>query len=242
MSRFEEIRTLPLFAGIGDESFAALTRGAYVQNFPPAVDLINEGEMADFLYIVASGSVELYAGWNGRETSVAFLRPYDTFILAATIKNAPYLMSARTMTKSRLIMIPSENVRSIFEADTEFARAIVGELAKCYRASVRSLKNEKLRTAVERLANYIVKHYRREGEKGHFDLPVEKRKLAARLGMTPENLSRAFSALKNHGVAVEGSRIRIREPERLIAFARPDPLIDKEDAGESPCAPGKAGG
>jgi len=224
--RFDEIRDLPLFSGVNDTSFATLTRGAYVQNFPPMIELISEGDTADFLYIVASGMVELFAGWNGRETSMAFLKPYDTFILAATIRNGPYLMSARTLAKSRLILIPSEDVRRVFDSDTDFARSIVREMANCYRASIRNLKGVKLRTSVERLANYIVKHHTRNGATGSFELPVEKRKLASRLGMTPENLSRAFSALKNHGIEVNGTMISINDPEALIAYARPDPLID----------------
>ncbi len=226
-SRFDEIRQLPLFSGVNDASFATLTRGAYVQNFPPQIELISEGDTADFLYIVASGVVELFAGWNGRETSMAFLKPYDTFILAATIKNGPYLMSARTLAKSRLILIPSEDVRAVFDSDTDFARSIVRELARCYRASIRNLKNVKLRTSVERLANYIVKHHARNGATGSFSLPVEKRKLALRLGMTPENLSRAFSALRNHGVEVNGTMISINDPARLVAYAKPDTLMDK---------------
>ena len=49
--------------------------------------------------IVLNGSVELFSNLNGRETSVSTVRPISTFILAATIKDAPYLMSARTLEK-----------------------------------------------------------------------------------------------------------------------------------------------
>ena len=66
--RFEEIRAIPLFAGVNDESFAQLVRGAYVQNFPPHTELITEGEPADFLHIVVSGCVELVSSWQDRET------------------------------------------------------------------------------------------------------------------------------------------------------------------------------
>ena len=42
------------------------------------------------------------------------------------------------------------------------------------------------------------------------------------LGMTPENLSRAFSALAAHGVNVDGSVVQIVDRDRLAAFAKPD--------------------
>jgi len=46
------------------------------------------------------------------------------------------------------------------------------------------------------------------------------------LGMTPENLSRAFKGLRPYGVAVEGTRISIGDQADLERFARPNPLID----------------
>jgi CRP/FNR family transcriptional activator FtrB len=42
--------------------------------------------------------------------------------------------------------------------------------------------------------------------------------------MTPENLSRAFGTLKQHGVAISGARVRIEDRAALTAFARPDPV------------------
>ena len=97
-----------------------LCGGAYVQNFPAQIELITEGEPSDFLHIVLSGSVDLFSAWNGRDTSMATVRPISTFILAATIKDAPYLMSARTLEKSRIALIPSQDVRAIFDADSDF--------------------------------------------------------------------------------------------------------------------------
>ncbi len=224
--RFEEIRALPLFADTSDESFRALVRGAYVQNFPTHTELVTEGEAADFLHIIVSGSIELFSCWQGRETSMSFLGEHDTFILAATIKDRPYLMSARTLEKSRVILIPSEDIRQVFDSDAEFAKSIVTELASCYRGAIKSAKNIKLRGSTERVANYLLRQQRRHGGGDRFTLPVEKRRIAALLGMTPENLSRSFSGLKPYGVSVNGQGISINSTERLVAFAHPNPLID----------------
>ena len=146
-----EIRALALFRDIGDAAFAALTRGAYHQTFPPQVNLISEGEAADFLHVLTDGSVELFAGWSGRETTMSVLRPVSTFILAACINDAPYLMSARTLVQSRIMMIPVSDLRAAFAADPVFAQAIVRELAGCYRSVVRHAKDLKLRASRERL-------------------------------------------------------------------------------------------
>nr|WP_240705180.1 helix-turn-helix domain-containing protein [Pacificoceanicola onchidii] len=225
-SDFPDIRGLHLFAEMSDEHFLALMRGSYVQNFPPQIQLIEEGDPSDFLHIVLSGSVELFSSWNHRETSMATVRPVSTFILAASVRDAPYLMSARTLEKSRIALIPSQDVRAVFDIDAHFARAIVTELAQCYRSVVKNTKDLKLRTSLERLANYLLRQQKRENGASEFDLPIEKRLLASFLGMTPENLSRAFKSLKSYGIHVSGNHIKILDQEDLEKFARPSALID----------------
>lgn len=65
-----------------------------------------------------------------------------------------------------------------------------------------------------------------QGHQGSVEIPVEKRILASRLGMTPENLSRAFAALRSYGVKVDGARVEIPERDALTGFAKPDPPVD----------------
>jgi len=211
---------------MADDQFETLAQAAYLQSFPPRVELITEGDPSDFLHIVLEGSVDLFAAWNGRETSMATVRPVSTFILAATVRDATYLMSARTLEKSRIILIPSEDVRAAFDADGDFARAVVRELAQCYRSVVKAQKDLKLRSSLERLANYLLRQQKRAGGDAAFDLPHDKRRLASFLGMTPENLSRAFKSLQNYGVGVDGTCITINDQSDLEKLARPSPLID----------------
>lgn len=212
---------------MSESNFAALTQTAYLQNFPAQLELIAEGDPADFLYVVIEGCVELYARSNGRESTMGMVRPVGTFILAAVLRDAVYLMSARTYQKSKILLIPSENVREIFEKDEAFARAIVLELAGCYRGVVKEHKDMKLRTSVERLANRLLRYHRDQGGTGALELPYDKRTISSMLGMTPENLSRAFNTLKPYGVEVDGSTIRLNDMEALVGLAKPNPLIDE---------------
>ncbi|NOR62238.1 MAG: cyclic nucleotide-binding domain-containing protein [Rhodobacteraceae bacterium] len=220
------IRSLELFREMADESFAELVRGAYVQNFPPNMELIVEGDECDFLHIVVDGTVELFANWNERETVMTILGEGATFILAAAIRDAPNLMSARTLVRSRVIMLPSEDVRHVFEKDHAFARAVVMELAYCYRGVIKGVKGLKLRTSIERLANYLLKWQKKLGGASEFALPVEKRRLASILGMTPENLSRSIKSLRPYGVEITGQVVKITKPEDLKTLAKPTALID----------------
>ena len=225
-SDLPEVRELRLFESMQEDNFEEILSGAYLQKFPSQVQLITEGDRADFLFIVIEGSVELFATANGRESTMTIVRPVSSFILAAVLKDAVCLMSARTYKNSRVLMIPAQNIRDAFNKDDTFARAIVMELANCYRGVVKEHKNLKLRTAVERLANRLLKIHSDQGAKGSIVLPLDKKTLAAILGMTPENLSRAFGTLRPYGVLVDGSHVIFNDIKALETLAKPTWLID----------------
>ncbi|MDC7684479.1 cyclic nucleotide-binding domain-containing protein [Asticcacaulis sp. BYS171W] len=220
------IRSLQLFASMQSERFGALTRGALLQTFPANGNLIYEADNVDYLYILLDGSVELQGRWHDKESTLAVLRPVSTFILAAVVLDAPALMSARTLEKSQVAMLPAEHFRAAMREDAAFAVAVAQELSGCYRGLVRTIKNHKLRSGNERLANYLLTQQIRQGGDTTIELPHEKRILASLLDLTPESLSRAFASLAKYDVEVTGSRVSIGNPAGLRRLARPNALID----------------
>jgi CRP/FNR family transcriptional regulator, transcriptional activator FtrB len=219
----DQIRQLPLFADIAPAHFDDLVAGAFLQRFPPRMELIREGDLPDFLHIVVDGTVEVYGTIDAAETALAILGANATFVVAAVVRDEVYLTSARTLDTARILMIPAPAVRAVFDQDAAFARAVVGDLAGRYRQLVRDIKNNKLRTGLERLANYIVQLQAERGGKSTMELPIEKRTLASYLGMAPENLSRALVQLADHGVEVSGNRITVVNKTLLRRLARPNP-------------------
>ena len=122
-------------------------------------------------------------------------------------------------------MIPSQNIRACIEQDRAFAAAMIDEMAVSFRFMVKTVKNQKLRTAIERLANYLLACTEKAGAL-EFTLPLEKQLLASLLGMTPESLSRAFGTLKAYGVEVDRHTVRLAHIKDLTTLAKPTPLID----------------
>ncbi len=222
----DAIRDLPLFHDAREETFAGLVRAGFLQRFPPGVVLINESDPADFLHVVVEGLVEMFVTGAGRETTISIVRPVGIFILAAVLNDDVYLQSARTLEKSQVLMIPGEAVRAAMAADPAFMHAIITELARGYRRKVKEVKNQKLRTGAERLANWLIQEDAACGGEGWIELGFEKRVLSSLLGMTPENLSRALATIRTHGVTVEGASMRITDRQALLRIARPSPLID----------------
>jgi CRP/FNR family transcriptional activator FtrB len=222
----EEMRRIPFFRNIEAGQAGAMLRGAFLQRFPAHVELIHTGEPADFLHVLVEGMVEMFSAHHDRETTLGVSGPGDSFILAAVLFDQPYLQSARALVPSRILMLPADAVRQAFDADAGFARAAAENLAFAYRDLVRELKNQKLRSGLERLANWLLAHDAQNGSRGHFELPFDKKVLAARLGMAPEVLSRSFATLSAYQVMVHGPSVVIQDVAALRKLARPCPMVD----------------
>jgi CRP/FNR family transcriptional activator FtrB len=220
----EWIRALPLFQDVTQAALSELLRTALLRQFQPHVALMKEGDRPDFLVVVTKGSVELYCIHAGREATMDIIYPKMTCGLAAIVRDEVYLESARTLTPSQVLMIPTDAVRNVIRSDASFARAVENELARTCVHIARLLKTQKLRSGAERLANWILEADRRQGNRGRILLPYDKRTLAAYLGMTPESLSRKLARLVDHGVSGAGREWVIVNRAALRKWAKPDSL------------------
>jgi len=220
------IRRLPLFRGMTKGNFDLLVKDSILQRFPGRTNLIFEGDKPDFLHVVVEGIVELFANHNGKEATLDIVHPVTTFILAAVVRDEVYLKSARTLVPSRILMLPASTVRDVFSRDAIFARAVVGELALRYRAIVRTLKNDRLRSGAERLLNWILQAERGQGGRGQIRIPYDKRTLASQLGMTAENFSRNLASFAKYGVTTHAREILVTNRKVLRKLAKPRPLLD----------------
>jgi len=216
------VRGISYFSKVTEENFIDLLNGAYLQRLPANIVVATQGDPADFLSVIEDGTVELSSVFNGRETTMFILDPVATFNLSAVLTDSVYKMSARTLDKARILMIPAENVRKLLNEDHNFTLAMVEELSKRYGHAIVALNEQKLLSGVERLASYLLRMHDQTNGNGQVKLTEEKRSLAALLGITPEYLSRAFNILMDYGVEVQGSTILLKNLDQLNQLANPE--------------------
>lgn len=225
-AEIEQMRGLRIFQGAEKARVDAMLKSSFLQRFPAGVELVREGDMADFLHVIVDGNVEVFSAYRDRETTVSVLGPGQCFIMAAVVLDRVYLKSARSLTPARILLVPADAVRRDFAEDAAFARNLAMDLAEAYRMVVKELKNQKLRSGLERLANWLLAYRTEHGNASRLELPFEKKVLASRLGMAPEVLSRSFAALVPYKVKVKGTIIEIRDADALTKLARPTSTID----------------
>jgi CRP/FNR family transcriptional activator FtrB len=221
------IRAIPCFEALDEGQMRAITAGGVLQRFPRDTILFEQGERPDFLHVLVEGAVQLYGrSAEGRETVVEVLSAVDTFVLAAALTDQPYLMSAKALEPSTILMLPAHTLREQIARQPTLALEMLASLASQCRRMVRQVKDLKLRTSTQRLAAFLQSRAVPPVDGVAIELPVNKHVLASRLGMTPENLSRAFTALAEQEIRVKGRTVVIGSIDRLRAYCSPDTLID----------------
>jgi CRP/FNR family transcriptional regulator, transcriptional activator FtrB len=202
-----------------------LLEDALELDMPAGTTLFRQGEDARFLHLVLEGRVALVGSSDSKdETIVEFFHDGDVFIMPAVILELPYLMSARTVEDSRILLIPAARFRECMEQEPALSLAASHELARHWRLLIRQVKDLKLRSAPQRLGSYLLSLSDTDGDRAEIELPEQRGMLARRLGMTPENLSRAFSRLQSSGVKSRGRQIELSDIPTLRKFCAYDDL------------------
>lgn len=231
--------SFPLFATLSEVSRTRLQAETFVQSQPAEATLFEQGQTPQFLHLILSGRVALVGAAPAvempeasatpalveREAIIEIFGAGEVVTAAAVLLNLPYMMSARVISASRIAFIPSALIRSIFESDAQFSRAIALMLAKHWRLLSRQLKDQKLRSGTQRLGGYLLSLT--DGTISgvtEIEMPIDRRTLASWLGMSAENLSRSLAQLKAMGVHVSGRRARIDDIAVVRSYCLEDDL------------------
>jgi CRP/FNR family transcriptional regulator, transcriptional activator FtrB len=221
---------VPLFEGLDAplvERIEAIARAATLEADQV---LLHQGTLPEQLHILLEGQVALSsAAVDGTTALVEVLHPPDHFVLASVLSRQPYLMTARTVTRCRLLMIEAGALLDLVEREPNLANLLLRSVSRDFGTMVQQVRDLKLRTTAQRLGCYLLARVKDpEATKADFRLPFDKGLLAARLGCRQENLSRAFATLRDHGVETHGSRVILHDIPRLRAVALPDELGEPE--------------
>ena len=224
------IGTVPLFERLDTDLRARLDAITTVVSVAPDAVLSQQGAMPEALHVLLDGQVALSStAADGTIALIEVLHPIDHFVLASVLSRLPYLMTARAVTRARLLAIDAAGLLDLVEQEAQLANTLLRSVSREFRTMVRQVRDLKLRTAAQRLGCYLLARVKDGGaHRADFRLPFDKGLLAARLGCRQENLSRAFATLRAYGVETHGSRVILHDIPKLKALAVPDDLSDPE--------------
>ena len=215
--------TGPLLAAARAETRAALLSRASMLAVPRGATILSQGQPADRLLILLQGSVGLSTAEEegGVATMVEIVAAGDALSIAAALLQVPHSVSATALAPCRLLAIPAEDFRSATAADAGLMRAAMEQMTRQWRLLMEQVVDLKTRDATQRAARFLL--HRLPSQRGAVDIPEPRGAIAARLGMTPESLSRALHGMEAAGLLrLHGRRVDVPDRAALqrIALAR----------------------
>jgi CRP/FNR family transcriptional activator FtrB len=214
----DRLRSIPLLRELAEPELWKLREHASVRDAAAQTELFRERDTPRLLHALIFGAVELFCEYQNRRCTISVIRCDKPFVLASVV-HGRHMTSGRTIEPSRLVCLPAGLVRKLLDTDLGFARASARQLAEEHEDIIGDVKGLRMRTTIERLADWILRSNEEAGGTGHFAIPFDKRTLAAYLGMAPENLSRNLAVLAASGVEVRGRRVVIGNPLALAEIA-----------------------
>ena len=185
--------------------------------------IVQEGDQADFLLNIVSGTVKLYRSLpDGRVQIVGFLGEGDFLGVPAA---RCYAVSAEAVTPTQMCVFPRRSFERVLDECPALERRLF-ELAKTEVAAARDhmlLLGRK--TARERVASFLVgtvDKARCARETSHcITLPMARTEIADYLGLTMETVSRTITSLRNEGlIAVQSpGHVDVLRPDTLRPIA-----------------------
>lgn len=228
-SALEALRSIDWLAGVPPPTVEHLAAQAMVIRMPRGAQIFEQAEVPAFAQFLLAGSIELLAVRGQEETLVEIARPVDMLLPAAVVGKLPYLVRARVCDDATLLLIPAQAFRAAVAADHGLCLAVLACQATQFRRQMKLAKAIRLRSAEERAGSFMLALAESHPGDREIRLPVEKRQIAARLGMNRETLSRALPSLAGHGLTIVGDRLRIDDLAAARAAFPFDPLIDGRD-------------
>lgn len=206
----------PFMGSLGPSALTRMLDIATVTSFEARDILFREGEPAEHFYCVLSGYVRLYRlNKDGREADIRICGPGDTFAECLLAFGDRYLYNTQAAENVTVARFELQKVRSLAEQEKDVAKAVIECLSSHLRNSMDCIANDRLQTAPQRVAHYLLDNCPQDESSASIRLPFQKSLLAGKLGLAPEALSRAFSSLRRAGVTVRGRIVQISDISAL---------------------------
>jgi CRP/FNR family transcriptional regulator, transcriptional activator FtrB len=218
-----ELSAHPIFDGVEKAIKARLIASSTLRQYRSGDLIVRQGDLLGGLHIVHRGLVDLAHVRGDHECGVLLLAARDLLLPATALFPERSIVSARALTTTKIVVLNSAVINQVMGETRVLADNLLKALAGQWRMAVRNVLDLNCRTSAQRLASFLLRLVDLQPESGAPILPIPKRHVAARLGMTPETLSRMLQVIADNGIYLRGRTIIVRDRGRAEAFCGPDP-------------------
>jgi CRP/FNR family nitrogen fixation transcriptional regulator len=178
-------------------------------------EIYGEDEPAEYVYQIIRGAVRTYKLLSdGRRQIGTFLLPDDVFGLESSNNHR---LAAEAIIDTTVRLVKRSSLEQAAGVDVQVARKLWSMTAGELRHAEDHMLLLGRKSAMERVANFLLEMDRRLAVAGMMALPMCRRDIGDYLGLTLETVSRALSQLQDEGVlGFSGARqVVLRNRQRL---------------------------
>ncbi|MBN2425715.1 MAG: aspartate ammonia-lyase [Calditrichaceae bacterium] len=165
------LKRIELFRGLSEEEVKKISIFPTIQNYDSNFILFKENMPRKALYLIYKGEVELFKKTTyGEEKRLAYFREYDFFSEGALLDDYPHSTNARTVDKSVILKISTEDFLKFLEQYPDIARKILSSVSRVISRRMRQTTTR----VVDAAAQYISGRTRSEHDLlGDREVPYE---------------------------------------------------------------------
>jgi len=219
-SDFKIIRQTPLLGGLSDAALRNIISDSMISEVSRGQTIFTQGDSAEAFFVVLEGWIKLFRlTSSGTEAVIGIFTRGQNFAEAAAFTGGVYPVSGEAVTDSRLLRISARRLFDRIQQSPEIGLAMLASTSQHLHLLVRQIEALKAHTGAQRIAEFLLELAKESQGRCIVDLPYDKALIAARLGMKPESLSRAFNRLTEYGVSIVQKQAIIEDVDRLRDFA-----------------------
>jgi len=187
--------------------------------------IVGQDEAGDALYVLMAGRVKIVIfGENGREVTLAVLRPGDIFGEMALFDGRTRSANVVAIEPATALAFARDDLLGHLAACPQTAMNLLGEMSRRLRRADETIAELALCDVQDRLVKRLVLLAREDATETPEGMLIRRRPtqqdLANMVGSCRETVSRTFNSLARKGLIVPRGRALVVTP-RLLALAQP---------------------
>jgi CRP-like cAMP-binding protein len=197
----ESLRTIPLFAAVGDDDLEAVASLLIERRFPKSKTIVEEGMPGDYMYIVREGRVKVTKlSGDGREKILEMLGVGSFFGELSLLDEAPRSASVKALTDTRILALSRSDFLGLLRRSPDLAMAVIQELTARLRQMDDQASSLSFQRVKERTQGLLVRLARERAEGGRHATPaLTHQQIADMIGTSRETVTRVIKGLKQDG-------------------------------------------
>lgn len=203
----------PLYTVLGKNDITYIAGKGVINIYDKHTILMREGEVSDYMFIIISGRVRVYANNNeGKEVVLNIQDAGEYFGEIALIDEAPRSATVETLQKSVLSKITREVFEQCLEERPEIAGSFLSALTQRIRYLTHSVKNLALNDVHGRLIYTLDKLAEDQDGERVVKIALTHKDISHMVGSSREMVSKLMKSLQDNGlIECKNRRIILRK-------------------------------